>query len=84
MAVADDGTADFHPEIAAWAGGDALLAWENVNDVLIEPREPGDPCIAECAGDPDPEQCRAECKYEELESKTEIAVARWDDTASKN
>ena len=59
-------------------GGDALIAWENVSEVLIEPGDPGDPCIDECLGDPDPEQCQVECKLEEMKSKTEIAVAEYD------
>ncbi|MCK4658588.1 MAG: carboxypeptidase regulatory-like domain-containing protein [Phycisphaerae bacterium] len=86
VAVADDGTADFHPQIAALPNGDALLAWENVSDALIEPGEPGDPCIApcedECLGEPDPPACeyacKLECKLEELKSKTEIAVSLYD------
>ena len=81
VAVADDGTADFHPQIVALSNGDALLAWENAGEVLIEPDEPGDPCVAECEGDPDYAQCLSECKYEELKSKTEIAVAYFDDLA---
>jgi len=76
--VDDDGTADFHPDVAALPSGDVLAAWENVSTVLIEPGAEGDPCIAECQGDPDPETCQIECKLEELKSKTEIAVATYD------
>jgi len=84
-AVADDGTADFHPHVSAWSTGDALLAWENVSEVLIEPGEPEDPCLvdceAECAdpGSPECLQCLHTCKLEELKNKLEIAVARYDD-----
>ncbi len=78
VAVLDDGTADYRPQIVTLPGGDALLAWENVSEVLIEPGEPGDPCIEQCQGEPDPEQCQIECKLEEMKSKTEIAVARYD------
>jgi hypothetical protein len=76
--IADDGTADFHPQMAMLPGGDALVAWENVSEVLIEPGELGDPCIDQCLGDPDPEQCQVECKLEEMKSKTEIAIAEYD------
>ena len=76
--VADDGTADFHPRITALPNGDALLAWENVKEVLIEPDEPGDPCIDECMGDPNYTDCLVECKLEEAKAKLEIAVARYD------
>ena len=84
VAVVDDGTADFHPQIAALPNGDALLAWENVNEVLIEAGEPGDPCLTtcetECVDPESPEclQCLNECKYEELKGKTEIAVTHYD------
>lgn len=81
VAVADDGTADYRPQVVTLPGGDALLAWEDVSEVLIEPGEPGDPCIDQCQGEPDPEQCQVECKLEETKSKTEIAVARYDGTA---
>ena len=76
--IADDGTADFHPKLAMLPGGDALAAWENASEVLTEPGGPNDPCIDECVGAPDPEQCQVECKLEEMKSKTEIAVARYD------
>ncbi|UCC32025.1 MAG: hypothetical protein JSU86_07045, partial [Phycisphaerales bacterium] len=84
--VGDDGTADFHPQIAALAGGDALVVWEDAAEVLIDPGEPDDPCAppceAECAGDPDPPVCeavcRSECKLEEMKGKMEITVARYD------
>lgn len=36
VAVADDGTADFAPVLAAMPGGDLLAAWENVDMVLPE------------------------------------------------
>ena len=36
-AIEDDGTADFHPCAAPLSGGDALVAWENVKEVLTEP-----------------------------------------------
>jgi len=68
MAAADDGTADFHPQLAALANGDVLLAWENVGEVLDEPVDPNDP-----------DQVQA--KLEEMKSKTEIAVAMYDATA---
>ena len=79
-AVSDDGTADFHPQLAPLAGGDALLAWENVDDVLIELGEPNEPCGEYCEGSSDP-NCPVECKYRELRDKTEIAVARYDNAA---
>ena len=86
VAVADDGTADFHPQVAALPNGDALLVWENASEAVIEPGEPNDPCIQpcrdQCVGDPDPAaceaQCRLQCKYAELKGKTEIAAARYD------
>ncbi len=34
VAVADDGTADFEPQVAGFAGGDAIAAWANVKEVL--------------------------------------------------
>lgn len=81
-----EGTADFNPSIGHLPNNDVLLAWENVSEVLIDPGEPGDPCIApcetECIGDPDPElcewQCQLDCKLEEMKSKMEIAVSRYD------
>ncbi len=78
VAVADDGTADFHPRIAALPNGDAILAWENVSEVLIEPGEPGDPCIDECIGDPNYQECLVDCKLEEAKAKLEIAVSLYD------
>lgn len=81
VAVADDGTADYHPQITTLPDGDALLAWENVSEVLIEPGDAGDPCINECQGAPDPAACQIECKLEESKRKTEIAVARYDGDA---
>lgn len=77
-AVADDETADFRPQIAALPNGDALLAWENIKEVLIEPDEPNDPCIDACEGDPNYAECLLRCKLEEMKNKTEIAVARYD------
>ncbi|MBU0640376.1 MAG: carboxypeptidase-like regulatory domain-containing protein, partial [Planctomycetes bacterium] len=65
--VVDDGTADFHPQIATWASGDALLAWENVSEVLVEPGEPNDPCLTSCETEcqdpnsPECQQCLASC-----------------------
>jgi len=76
-AVSDDGTAGFHPQLAVLPNGDVLLAWENVSEVLVEPGAPGDPCIAQCASDPDPAQCQIQCKMEEMKGKSEIAVARY-------
>jgi hypothetical protein len=64
-AVADDGTADFHPFLLAMPNGDALVAWENVSEVLDEPIDPGDPV-------------ELLAKMEEMKSKTEISVARYD------
>ena len=86
-AVADDGTADFHPHVDTWNDGTALVAWENASEVLIEPGEPADPCLTtcetECTDPQSPEclQCLNECKYDELKSKTEIAVAHFDGVA---
>ena len=86
-AVADDGTADFHPHVDTWNDGTALVAWENASEVLIEPGEPADPCLTtcetECTDPQSPEclQCLNECKYDELKSKTEIAVAQFDGAA---
>lgn len=76
--VADDGTADFRPQIAPLPNGDVLLTWENVSEVLIEPNAPGDHCIDVCAEDPNFAECLTECKFDEMKSKTEIAVARYD------
>ncbi len=36
VAVDDDGTADYRPCIAAFANGDALLAWENIKEPLSQ------------------------------------------------
>jgi hypothetical protein len=64
-AVADDSTADFHPALVRYLENDAFLAWENVKEVLEEPEDPEDSLeVAE--------------KLEEMKSKTEIAVARYD------
>jgi len=84
LPVADDGTADFHPQLAALPGGDLLMVWENVNDVVLEPGDPGDPCLDDCAvecADPQSEECLDclhQCKYEEIKARSEIAVSRFD------
>lgn len=84
VAVADDGTADFGPKLAVLPNGDALLAWANVKEAIVEPGEPNDACAptcqTECEGEPDPnclEHCLTECKFAELKSKMEIVVAQY-------
>jgi hypothetical protein len=83
--VDDDGTADFHPRVAALPGGDVLAVWENASEVLIDPGAPGDPCIEtcnqQCVGDPDPNacisRCQFKCKAREMGRKLDISTARY-------
>lgn len=63
--VADDGTADFHPQVSTFPDGDSIVAFENVKEVLQEPEDPNDP-----------DQVLA--KLEEMKSKTDIAVSTYD------
>ncbi|UCC32381.1 MAG: hypothetical protein JSU86_08885 [Phycisphaerales bacterium] len=63
----DDGTPDFHPQIAALSGGDALLVWENVSDPLNDPANPDDPTQVQAA-------------LEDMKQKMGITVARYDGT----
>lgn len=79
----NDATADDNPQLAVFPdNAHAVLAWEDVNDVLIEPNEPGDPCITECQSDPNYTECLYDCKLEEMKSKTEISVAVYDPNAN--
>lgn len=61
-AVIDDGTADFHPQVSMLPNGDAIVVWENVNEVLDEPQDPHN-------------QAEVEAKFMEMKSKTEVVAA---------
>ena len=63
-AVADEGTADFHPQLAVTSNGDAFAVWENVKEVLTEPIDPNDPT-------------QQQAKFDEMRSKMDIVVARF-------
>ena len=64
-AVADDGTADFHPQLATSPNGTTVLVWENVKEILVEPVDPNDPL-------------QQEAKYDEMRAKLDIAAASFD------
>ena len=63
-AVADDGTADFHPQLAVAPNGDVFAVWENIFQVLAEPVDPNDPHLQEV-------------KHNEMRSKMDIVVTRF-------
>jgi len=56
VAVADDGTADFHPEVLSFSNGETMVAWENLSEILTDPGAELDPCVTPCQSD-----CPQEC-----------------------
>ncbi len=46
-AISGDGTADYHPDIAVFAGSNGVCAWEDVKITLPAPVDPDDPVEAE-------------------------------------
>ncbi len=75
IAVEDDGTADFNPQLASLTGGKAIIVWEDLAGLLVEPEDSDascstttactDPCESDCQtacnNDDDPQACRDHC-----------------------